>query len=256
MSIDVKSADHVLRITLNRPEDHNALDWDMLEGLSAGLDRLEQDDDLWVGVLTGVGDRSFCAGADLKRLLPQVVAKQAAGIGVPPTMLTGRLIDKPLVCAINGDAFGGGLELALGCDIRIIADRAQLGLPEGRWGFVPAGGGTRRLPELIGQGRALEMMLTAQPITAATAHDWGLVHRVVPGDALVEVTDKVVGDLCAIAPLAARAMKRLVLGAGQGALEAGLSEEQAAVAELRESRDVAEGLSAFMERRTPEWQGR
>lgn len=256
MTITVETSGRVLRMTLDRPADCNALDWHMLEGLSDALDRLEQDDDLWVGVLTGTGEQSFCSGADLKRLLPQVAEKRAEGIGLPTTMLTGRYVDKPLVCAINGDALGGGLELVLGCDIRIAAAHATFGLPEGRWGFVPAGGGTQRLPHLIGAGRALEMMLTAQPIDATIAHSWGLLHRVVPGDALIEETEQVIENICAVAPLAARAIKRLVVGGTHSMLDSGLHAEQVAVAELQSSYDAAEGLRAFAERRNPAWQGR
>lgn len=256
MPVDVDARDHVLRMTLNRPEQRNCLDLDMLEGLAVALARLADDDDVWVGLVTGTGQESFCAGADLKKLPGEVATLLASGGQLPATFLSGLELDKPVVAAINGDALGGGLELALGADLRIVADHALLGLPESRWSLVPAGGGTWRLPRVIGESRALSMMLTARPITAEVAVAWGLADQAVTADQLATATDATVDSLLAVGPLAARAIKALTRASRRRSLLEAVGAEQVALAELQASADVAEGLTAFFERRTPVWQGR
>src|SRR5207245_2480497 len=153
---------------------------------------------------------TFCVGADLKRLPTEVASHAAIGRGLPPTPLSGLELTKPVICAVNGDALGGGFELALGFDLRIAAEGARFGFPEARWSLVPAGGGTYRLPRLIGAARTLELMLTGEPISAWQALGWGLVQRVVPAEDLEAATERLVEAILQVGPLAARAIKALV----------------------------------------------
>ena len=250
----VTERDRALYIQLNRPTVGNALDWDTLEGLHRAFTRLNEDEGLWAGVLTAAGDAMFCAGADLKRLPRQVAEKLKQGIAPPDTIMHGLRVRKPLLCAINGDALGGGLELALACDMRIAADHVRLSLPEARVGLIPAGGATYRLPQLIGRGHALRMMLTGEPVSATEAFAWGLVDRVVPSDDLKTATGEWIDTILRSAPLAVQAIKELV-DASSPATDA-LAAEAAAIARIQRTADAAEGPLAFRERRAPVWCGR
>lgn len=249
----VTERDRTLHICLNRPTAGNALNWATLEGLHRAFTVLNDEERLWAGVLTATGDTTFCAGADLKTLPQEVAAKQAEGIPLPETIMHGLRIRKPLLCAINGDAYGGGLELALACDMRLASEHARLALPEARVGMIPAGGATYRLPQLVGKGRALRMMIAGEPITAAEALAWGLVDRVVTkgelGSAIEEWTEMILRS----APLAVQAIKELVDGSDN---KEALHAEAAAIARIQRTADAAEGPRAFRERRKPTWCGR
>jgi len=252
-SVITEVADRVLRITLARPKVRNALDWESLQELSRALARLDADEDLWVGVLTGSGDDAFCVGADLKKLPTQAAEHAQRGESVPPTPLSGHTPSKPLLCALNGDALGGGLELALGCDVRLAAEHVALGLPEARWSLVPAGSGTWRLPREIGRSRALDLMLQGGTISAATACSWGLVGAVVPREQLEDQTEEVVERILRCGPLAVRAIKQLVAEAATLSLSEALDAEHRALAQLQATQDFREGISAFSEHRAPKW---
>jgi enoyl-CoA hydratase/carnithine racemase len=254
--VRIEADGRVLRISLDRPEARNALDWESLEALSAAMVQLDTDDDLWIGVLTGTGDKTFCAGADLKKLPGEIAEQRAKGHSPPPTPLTGAWVKKPLVCALNGDALGGGLELALGCDVRVAADHVLLGLPEARWSLIPAGSGTWRLPREIGKSRAISMMMTGSSVPASTGVKWGLIHSMVPGRDLQIATDEIVASILACGPLAVREIKRLVHEGESRSLAEGIVAEQRAIEVLQTSGDVGEGLMSFIERRAPEWKGR
>jgi enoyl-CoA hydratase/carnithine racemase len=245
-----------LYIQLNRPGVGNALDWATLEGLQRAFTRLNGDEDLWAGVLTAAGDTVFCTGADLKTLPRQVAEKQKQGIAPPDTIMHGFRVRKPLLCALNGDAFGGGLELALACDMRIAADHVRLALPEARVGVIPAGGATYRLPQLIGRGHALRMMLTGEQISATEAFAWGLVDRVVPKGEFDEAISGWVDTILRSAPLAVQAIKELVDTASSIPATTALKAEAAAIAHIQRTADAAEGSRAFRERRAPKWCGR
>ena len=251
-----QASGRVLHITLARPAVRNALDWESLEALSSALTRLDADEDLWVGVLTGSGSEAFCVGADLKKLPAQAAAHAQRGIAVPPTPLSGHAPSKPLVCALNGDALGGGLELALGCDLRLAAEHAVLGLPEARWSLVPGGSGTWRLPREVGSSRALALMLQGITISAATASSWGLLCAVVPADRLEDETAAVVERILRCGPLATRAIKRLVADASTSSLAVALEAERSALASLQSTDDAREGITAFTEHRAPAWTAR
>lgn len=252
----VAERDRALYIQLNRPTVGNALDWATLEGLHRAFTRLNEDERLWAGVLTAAGDTMFCAGADLKRLPQQVAEKLKQGITPPDTIMHGLRVRKPLLCALNGDALGGGLELALACDMRIAADHVRLALPEARVGLIPAGGATYRLPQLIGRGHALRMMLTGEPVSAAEAFDWGLADRVVPKGDVEEAIDEWIDTILRSAPLAVQAIKELVDALPSAPATAAMAAEGAAIARIQRTADAAEGSLAFRERRAPAWCGR
>ncbi len=255
-SVVVTERDRALYIQLNRPTAGNALDWAALEGLHRAFTRLNEDEGLWAGVLTAAGDTMFCAGADLKTLPRQVAEKQKQGIPPPDTIMHGLRVRKPLLCALNGDAYGGGLELALACDMRIAADHVRLALPEARVGVIPAGGATYRLPQLIGKGYALRMMLTGEPVTATDAFGWGLVDRVVARGELDGAICAWIDTIRRSAPLAVQAIKELVDASSSTSTQAALEAEAAAIARVLRTADAAEGSLAFRERRAPVWCGR
>jgi len=245
-----------LYIKLNRPTAGNTLDWATLEGLHHAFTRLNEEEGLWAGVLTATGDAMFCAGADLKTLPQQVAEKQKQGIPPPDTIMHGFRVRKPLLCALNGDAHGGGLELALACDMRFAADHVRLALPEARVGVIPAGGATYRLPQLIGKGNALRMMLTGDPVTAIDAFAWGLIDRVVAKTDLDQAVGEWIDVILRSAPLALQAIKELVDASSLTDAKAALEAEAAAIAQIQHTADAAEGSRAFRERRAPKWCGR
>jgi enoyl-CoA hydratase/carnithine racemase len=177
MTVDFSTDGAVAIITLNRPEVYNALDLASIRALSAAVARFESDSNLRVAIITGTG-KGFCAGADIDDTLPYM--KEHGTKSLPPTIMRGQNVTKPLIAAINGLALGGGLELALACDIRISAISAKFGFPEIGLGLIPGWGGTQRLPRLIGIGRAAEMILIGRVISAEEAERIGLVTRVVP----------------------------------------------------------------------------
>jgi enoyl-CoA hydratase/carnithine racemase len=182
MTIDFTTDGAIAIITLNRPEAYNALDLASLRALSDAVARFESDSNLRVAVIIGTG-RAFCAGADIEETLPYM--KEHGTKALPPTIMRGQTISKPLIAAINGLALGGGLELALACDIRIAASSTKLGLPEIGMGLIPGWGGTVRLPRLIGCSRATEMILGGRAVTAEEAARIGLVNKVVNDDELL-----------------------------------------------------------------------
>lgn len=237
----------VLLITLNRPEAMNAINGALSAGLVAAVAELDGDDGLTAGVLTGAG-RGFCSGMDLKAF--------ARGEDIGPMM---RFIRegaaKPLIGAIEGFALAGGLELALTCDLLVAAEGAELGIPEAGVGLFAAGGGLLRLPSRVGFGKAMEMAITADPITADEAADHGLVTRLAePGEAVavaIELAERVARN----APLAVAASKQLVR-ATQGATEEEFWALQASLQrEVFTSNDAKEGPRAFAEKRAPDWTG-
>lgn len=256
MSIRTELRHHALWITIDRPEARNALDWAAFEGLAMAWKRIDDDEDVWLAVLTGA-DPAFCVGADLMSLPGEAARRAACGESpVPPMPFRDGRASKPVIAAINGDALGGGLELALACDLRIAAGNARFGLPEARWSALPAAGGTQRLPRAVPLGVALEMMLVGDPIDAARAEAVGLVNLVVDAGALPERTEQLVSRMLQNAPLATRAIKRAVYDGLEQGMGAGLAAEQHLLLELQQTADFADGITAFAERRTPAWQGR
>jgi enoyl-CoA hydratase len=239
------------RITLHRPEKLNALDPEMLTALETGLNQLEQRTDIRVIILQATGEKAFCVGADINAwtaLTPLQMWSEWIRNG---HRVFSRLLHlrQPVICAIQGLAFGGGLELALACDIRIASESAQFAMPEVKLGTVPGWGGTARLPELIGTGRARQLILSGQPITASIAERWGLINEVVPVDRLIIRVEELAKLIAANAPVAVQTAKQLLAGGNMVTLES------IAAATNAFTQDAAEGLAAFREKRSPNFQG-
>jgi enoyl-CoA hydratase/carnithine racemase len=244
--------DRIAWLTMNRPESRNALSAEVRAGLWAGMRRFVADDDAQVLVLTGAGDRAFCAGGDLKEMANQ-------GLEVPPpdyVPYPGRNIDvpKPLIAAVNGAAYGGGFLLAQVCDLCIAAEGARFAISEARWGRgMPW---AAPLPWLIPPRIAMEMLLTGAPIDASRAYQAGLVNQVVPPSELRAAASAMAGLIADNAPLTVRAAKRMVYAsAGRERLEA-LEDADRLFEPVYQSRDAREGPIAFRERRPPRWEGR
>ncbi|HTW02481.1 MAG TPA: enoyl-CoA hydratase-related protein [Streptosporangiaceae bacterium] len=257
--VQVHADGQTLLVTLDRPR-ANAIDAATSRALYAAFDRLREDAGLRVAILTGAGDRFFCAGWDLKA----AAAGEGADADHGPGGLAGLTefldIGKPVIAAVNGLAFGGGFELALAADLVVAAEHAQFALPEVTLGIVPDAGGLLRLPARVPRAIAAELLLTGRRLTAAEAARWGLVNRVVPAAGLMAAARELAGAVCAAAPLAVAAVLEILRetegsGVREGyAIQAGggMPSYQAMLA----SADAAEGARAFAERRPPVWQGR
>ena len=243
-------------VTIDHPP-ANALSQGVLDGLRSAFAEVEADSSLGAAVLTGAGDRFFVAGADITEFVSQgpdgTKAKIADGQQLTLEMERQRF---PIVAAINGFALGGGLELAMACDIRIASSTAKLGQPEVRLGIIPGWGGTQRLPRLVGRGRALEMLLSGEPVEAPRALEMGLVNRVVEPDQLEQAAVEAADRLAQSAPLAIAAIKRAVNRGLALPLDAGLAAELEEFDATFRTADALEGISAFLQKRQPEWSGR
>ncbi len=235
----------------------NAIDPESSAQLVEAWAEVSSRDDIRVAVVTGAGDRAFCTGADLKKTMPPSTsfARLHYGSRKPPSVATLQT-DKPLIAAINGYCLGGGLELALMCDVRIASSTATFGLPEVTIGSIPGGGGTQRLVRAVGRSDAMLMLLSGERMDATEALRIGLVSRVVPADALMAEAQKIAQRIASNAPLAVVAVKRLAMQGGELSLAAGLELEQQAFGILRDSEDRLEGRRAFAERRPSQFKGR
>jgi E-phenylitaconyl-CoA hydratase len=263
LSIRFEREGAVAILTIDRPEVRNALDFKTSEELVEAWRSFREDDDLRVAILTGAGDRAFCAGADLRgvaefyRSLTSAErlrrAEQEPGLGGITRNLQ---IDKPTVAAINGHCLAGGLEIALACDLRIAAEQATFGLPEVTRGIIPGAGGTQRLPRLVGPERALDLILTGRRIDAREAERIGLVSRVVRFDQLRDEALALASQIAENGPLAVRAAKAAVWRGLDLPLQEGLRLEQLLAEPVRQSEDAQEGPRAFLEKRKPEFKGR
>lgn len=249
--------DHIATIRLDRPEALNAIDPESAAELKACWLRVRGDDAIRVIIITGTGERAFCTGADLKKTMPPAESYAALAFGRGDGgFLDGMEMDKPIIAAINGFALGGGLELALACDIRIAAEGARFGLPEVKVGSIPGGGGTQRLPRMIHRGDAMLMMLSGEPVDAAEALRLGIVSRVVPRDRLMAEAEAIATRIAANAPLAVRAVKYLARAGETLSVYAAVAEERLVWGLLRDTEDRIEGRRAFHEKRQPVFRGR
>ena len=253
MAIKYEKKDRIAIFTIDRPEAMNAMNVDMINEFHDVMVNFRDDPDLWVGIITGAGDRAFCAGVDIKIFLPLTREKPWA---IPTTPMRGMEIWKPLIAAINGAALGGGLEIALVCDIRIASENARLGMPEVTLGGMPGWGGTQRLSRLIPGAKASEMLLMGKLVDAQEAYQIGLVNKVVSLEELMPTASQWAEKMCGSGPLAVRAAKEAVIrGAGMD-LEVGLELEKSLVEYLQATEDFDEGIRAFTEKRKPNYEAK
>jgi enoyl-CoA hydratase len=249
------SIDHVALVTLRRPEVLNALNFALVDQLATALEALDLNADCRCVVITGSGERAFAAGADIKELAAQTPVTLTADDEFRHWNRINR-IRKPLIAAVRGMALGGGLELAMACDMIVAADDARFGQPEIKLGVMPGAGGTQRLTRAIGKSRAMELILTGRTIGAREADAYGLVTRVVPAEATLQSALELGAVVAAQAPLAVIAAKEAVVKAAELPLEAGLAFERRNFYLLFATEDRREGMDAFTAKRPPSWKGR
>jgi len=247
-------------VTIDHPP-VNALSAPLLEELEAEIDRLDAEDGVRAIVLVGAGDRAFVAGADISEFpsLRDAAAEANERGSARGIQKLGHRMDAartPFVAAIHGFCLGGGLELAMCCDIRVASDDAQLGQPEIKLGLIPGGGGTQRLPRLVGIGRAQYLNMTGDFIDAGTAAEWGLVEKVVPREKLRETALGIARTIAARSPVAVAVLRELARTTRDLPLEEGLRREADGFRRCLESEDGAEGVAAFLEKREPQFTGR
>jgi enoyl-CoA hydratase len=255
--VTTERQDAVALVTIDNPP-MNALSSALLDELEAEIEELDGDDDVRAIVLRGAGERAFVAGADIKEF-PALRESATEGGSARGIQRVGHRMDAartPFVAAIRGFCLGGGLELAMCCDVRVCADDAQLGQPEIKLGLIPGGGGTQRLPRLVGPGRAMLLNLTGEFIDADTAYAWGLVEKVVPVDELGAAALGVASQIAAQSPHAVAVLRELARTTRDLPLEEGLRREADGFVRCLRSEDGAEGVAAFIEKRPPSFSGR
>lgn len=254
-NIIVNGENNIGFITINRPEQRNALNIETLLEIESALDQWRNNQEIRVIIFTGAGEKSFAAGADIRQLNERTMIEALQ----PNMTATYRKIEdyeKPTIAAINGFALGGGLELALACDIRIASLIAKVGLPEVGLGIIPGAGGTQRLTRIIGKGKAMDLILTGDIITANEAERFGLVSKVVPQEELMETAKAYAQKIGSKGPLALRLAKAVVNRGADLEMETALYLEKLAQTILVSSGDKQEGTQAFLEKRQPQFQGK
>ncbi len=235
---------HIAHVILNRPEVSNAINQQLAQELSEVCCQINQDNDIYVVIVTGAGDRAFCSGNESE--LEESRYNPASAIAS---------IDSPVIAAINGEALGQGLELALSCDIRLASDKARFGLPQVAQGLIPMDGGTQRLPRIIGRGKALELLLTAEAISAEEALEIGLVSKVVSQEELGGEVEALAKNIANKGPIALRYIKEAVKKGLDMTLEQGLRLEADLYFLLHTTADRTEGIKAFLEKKPPRFKG-
>ena len=254
MAIDYQKEGKIAIFTINRPEALNSMNVPAARELHKAMVDFRDDPELWVGIITGAGDRAFCAGADIKDMLPFLKENlQNSPWAMPDTPMRGLDLWKPLIAAVNGMALGGGLEIALACDIRIASEKARFGVPEVTLGLIPGWGATQRLPRMVPRCKAAELLLTGKPIDAQEAYRIGLVNTVVPPEAVMTIAREWAEIICQAGPLGVRASKEAMIRGYSMTLEEGLRLERELANRVRSTEDFMEGARAFAEKRPPDY---
>jgi len=256
MAIDYKKENRIAIFTVNRPEAFNAINVQAMQELHEAMVAFRDDPELWVGIITGAGEKAFCVGADIKNMLPFMKENRGKPWTLPATTMRGLELYKPLIAAINGLALGGGLELALSCDIRIASENARFGQPEVNLGLMPGWGGTQRLPRVIPWAKAAEILFTGKPVDAQEAYRIGLVNKVVPQDKVMPTAKEWAEAICQVGPLGVRAAKQAMMRGCSMSFEDGLRLENALFDYLLSTEDYAEGSAAFTEKRKPNFKAK
>ena len=255
MPIDYQKEGRTAIFTINRPEVLNALSPDSLWELTEALNDFKNNKDLWVGIITGAGEKAFCTGLDLRSAAPGASINPGRQGAPQATLVRGLELWKPLIAAVNGYAFGGGFEIALACDIRLAAETAQFGLTEVTLGLIPGWGGTQRLPRMLPFGKAAELIMMGKRLKAQEAFELNLVSKVVPQQELMATAKDWANQMCQLAPLAIQAAKETMIRGRDMTLAEGLRLESEMAAKVMKTADFAEGRKAFMEKRKPEYKG-
>ena len=252
----VTSADKIALVTINRPTRLNALNKETITELNAAFKQLEKDDAVKVIILTGSGEKAFVAGADISEFA-DFDAQEGSELAARGQELLFDFVEnltKPVIAAVNGFALGGGLELAMSCHFRIASENARMGLPEVSLGVIPGYGGTQRLPQLVGKGRAMQMIMTAQMIDAATALNYGLVNKVVPQADLIECCKEIAHQIMKNSMTAIGVAIRAVNDGFKSGVN-GYNSEIEAFGSCFGTKDFKEGTTAFLEKRKPQFNG-
>jgi enoyl-CoA hydratase len=246
----------VALMTINRPDKLNALNIKTRQEMAEALDELRHDEEIRIVVITGAGDKSFVAGADINEFAGRTAVQQRAVMKARSIFTAAEDFPKPLIAMINGFCLGGGCELALSCDIRIASEKARFGQPEINLGIIPGGGGTQRMTRLIGEGKAMQLILTGEIIDAQEAYRLGLVNEVYPHAELESKTMELANKIAEKSPVALAMAKTAVKNAARMNLREGLDQEIDLFALCFSSEDKEEGVRAFLEKRKPEFKGK
>ncbi len=238
---------HVACMTLNRPGANNTIDQQLARDLEDICRRIKEDKDIYVVIVTGKGE-AFCVGSELEQ-----TEDAGTGYGVAAAIAS---LNQPVIAVINGDALGAGLELALGCDIRIASNTARFGFTQVAMGLIPTDGGTQRLPRIVGKGKALEMLLTAEIISAEEALENGLVNKLIPPENLMAEAEALAQNIAGKAPIALEYLKETVNKGLDLTMEQGLRLEADLYYLLQTTQDRTEGITAFLQKRPPEFKGK
>jgi enoyl-CoA hydratase len=255
--VEIEVADRILVATVNRPDKMNALNAEVLEGLDEAIRRARSDAGVGAMIVTGAGPKAFIAGADISELATMTpVTGRAHALRGQAVFSRLENLGKPVIAAINGFALGGGCELALACTLRVASENAKLGQPEVKLGILPGYGGSQRLSRIVGEGRAMEICLTGEPISAAEAHRIGLVNRVVPPGEALGAARELAAKILANAPLAVTFTMDAIHNGLDLPLEDGLELEATLFGVCASTEDMREGMGAFLEKRPARFTGR
>jgi enoyl-CoA hydratase/carnithine racemase len=256
VAVNYEKEGSIAIFTLNRPEAMNSINMQIVQEFHDAIIDFRDDPKLQVGIVTGAGDRAFCAGADIKDTLPFMQEHSHDQWTFPPSIWRGLELWKPLIAAVNGVALGGGLEMVLSCDIRIASEKARFGTPEVTLGLIPGFGGTQRLVRMLPWCKAAELLLTGKMIDAQEAYRIGLVNTIVPPEQVMSTAKEWAETISQAAPLAVRAAKEAMTRGSDATLEEGLRLENTLLAYTMSTEDFDEGITAFVEKRKPDYQGK